>query len=103
MEIEQAKKEAARWIILRVLDAGRPVGCNGSLILTVLDGERLLNSPSELRRELDYLADRGLVAIEQDDNDETSFAAKLTAMGVDVVEYTAPAPAGIARPKKGAI
>jgi hypothetical protein len=60
--LEQAKKETGRWMLLRILDAGRPVGCNGSLILTVLEDEGLLDSASALRRECDYLAELGLVA-----------------------------------------
>ncbi len=98
--LEQATRESARWAILRILDAGRPVGVNGSVILSVLADEKLVESARELRRELDYLSELGLVTVEHDDNDETTFAAKLTAAGVNVIEFTAPAPAGIARPKK---
>ena len=51
-----------------------------------------------VRRELSYLRDSGLLELEGEQG-ETWFA-KLTASGVDVVEYNYPAPAGVARPKK---
>ena len=44
------------------------------------------------------LRDLGLVELEGEDG-ETWFA-KLTASGVDVVEYNFPSPAGVARPRK---
>lgn len=46
----------------------------------------------------DYLRDQGLVEIS--DLDDGMWHARLTAAGVGVVEYTATAPAGIARPAK---
>jgi len=49
-----------------------------------------------VRRELAYLRDLGLVEIFDQETD--LWAAKLTATGVDVVEYTIAAPPGIARP-----
>lgn len=51
-----------------------------------------------MRRELTYLRDLGLVELEGEDSE--NWFGKLTAKGVDVVEYTTLAPAGIARPKK---
>ena len=98
IDIEQSRREAARWAILRILDAGRPVGVNDTVMLSVLEGEKLLTSWRELQRESGYLSALGLLTIE--DEREGAFAAKLTAAGVDVVEYTASAPAGIARPTK---
>jgi hypothetical protein len=51
-----------------------------------------------MRRELSYLRDLGLVELEGEESD--IWFAKLTAAGVDVVEYTVKSPAGIARPRK---
>ena len=98
MDLEQKQREDARWRILRVLDAGRPIPVSENIVWRVLHDIRLPMSVSTVRREIDYLRDLGLVDVEGEDT-ETWFA-KLTAQGVDVVEYTIPAPAGIARPRK---
>jgi len=98
MNLEQKQREEARWRILRVLDAGRPIAVSETIVWRVLADIKLAITLNALRRELSYLRDRGLLEIEGED-DETWYA-RLTASGVDVVEYTAPAPAGIARPRK---
>lgn len=99
IDIEQKRREVARWAILRILDAGRPIGVNGAVILRVLAGQRLLHSAAEVRREFSYLRDRGLIEIEDEESEEAC-AGRLTSAGVNVVEYSAPAPAGVARPRK---
>ena len=99
-ELEQKEREEARWRILRVLDAGRPIGVNGRIVWRVLyDVKHAKASLSlmQVRRELEYLQDLGLAQLEDVD---TETWAKLTAHGVDVVEYTVDSPLGIARPKK---
>jgi hypothetical protein len=98
MDLEQKQREEARWRILRVLDAGRPIAVSENIIWRVLHDIRLPMSVSSVRREVDYLRDLGLVEIEGEGT-ETWFA-KLAAQGVDVVEYTVNAPAGVARPRK---
>lgn len=98
MDLEQKQREEARWRILRVLDAGRPIAVSENIVWRVLHDIRLPMSISSVRREIDYLRDLGLVEVEGEDT-ETWFA-KLTAKGVDVVEYTIAAPAGVARPRK---
>ncbi len=97
MEIEQMRREDARWKMLRVIDAGRPVGVNEGIIRRVLSDLNLPFSQAELRRELAYLRDLGLIEIGEVDGEQF---AKATAAGVAVVEYTAAAPAGVARPGK---
>jgi hypothetical protein len=52
----------------------------------------------ELRRELDYLEERELLEISG--RDSVQWNAKLTRVGVDLVEYTIPCEPGIARPQK---
>jgi hypothetical protein len=98
MDLEQKQREDARWRILRVLDAGRPIAVSENIVWRVLHDIRLPMSISTVRREIDYLHDLGLVEVEGQDT-ETWFS-KLTAKGVDVVEYTIAAPAGVARPRK---
>jgi len=98
MDLEQKQREEARWRILRVLDAGRPIAVSENIVWRVLHDIRLPMSISSVRREIDYLRDLGLAEVEGEDT-ETWFS-KLTARGVDVVEYTIAAPARVARPRK---
>jgi hypothetical protein len=98
MDLEQKQREEARWRILRVLDAGRPIAVSENIVWRVLHDIRLPMSISSVRREIDYVRNLALVDVEGEDT-ETWFA-KLTAKGVDVVEYTIVAPAGVARPRK---
>ncbi|HUA32108.1 MAG TPA: hypothetical protein VMA09_00770 [Candidatus Binataceae bacterium] len=98
IDIEQKQREEARWRILRVVDAGRPIAVSEHIIWRVLADIKLSVSLNALRRELTYLRDHGLLDLETDQQD--NWFARLTARGVDVVEYTQPAPNGIARPRK---
>lgn len=98
INLEQKQREEARWRILRVLDAGRPIGVSENIVWRVLGDIKLRLSPNAVRRELAYLRDLGLVKIEDEDSDV--WFAELTAEGVDVVEYTVNAPPGVARPRK---
>lgn len=98
VDIEKAQREETRWRILRALDAGRPLAVSETVIYRALADASLPISPSVLRRELDYLRDKALIDLTGEDG--PVWAAALTGHGVDVVEYTVAAPAGIARPKK---
>jgi DNA-binding transcriptional ArsR family regulator len=98
IDLEQKNREEARWRMLRVVDAGRPIAVSEQIVWRVLADIKLSLSLNTVRRELSYLRDLGLVELEGEDA-ETWFA-KLTANGVDVVEYTCASPAGVARPRK---
>ena len=98
LDLEQRQREEARWRILRVVDAGRPVAVCEQIVWRVLTDIKLSLSLNQVRRELTYLQDLGLLELDGEDSD--IWFARLTAPGVDVVEYTAKAPAGIARPRK---
>ena len=98
IDLEQKTREEARWRMLRVIDAGRPIAVSEQIIWRVLLDIKLALSLNAVRRELAYLRDHGLVELEGEGT-ETWFA-KLTANGVDVVEYNFPSPAGVARPRK---
>lgn len=95
-QLERALREETRWRILVALNAGRPRPVSESLILRVLGDLSLQQTPTTLRRELDYLAGRSLV--ELSGKDGHVWTAVLTSLGVDVVEYTVPCHPGIARP-----
>jgi hypothetical protein len=97
-DLEQKQREEARWRILRVLDAGRPIGVNETIVWRVLHDVKIGLSLMQVRRELEYLKDLGLARLE--DVGTETWSAKLTALGVDVAEYTVDSPPGIARPKK---
>ncbi|MDB5107943.1 MAG: hypothetical protein JWM69_884 [Candidatus Binatus sp.] len=98
IDLEQKKREEARWRMLRVVDAGRPIAVSEQIIWRVLSDIKLSLSLNSVRRELTYLHDLGLCELEGQDADH--WFAKLTASGVDVIEYTTKAPAGVARPRK---
>ncbi|MGH7917942.1 MAG: hypothetical protein ACREQE_10760, partial [Candidatus Binataceae bacterium] len=86
------------WRMLRVLDAGRPIPVSENIIWRVLNDIKLPLPMTSVRRELDYLRKLGLAEIEDEDGE--NWYAKLTARGVDVVEYTVAAPPGVGRPRK---
>jgi len=98
VDIERAQREEARWRILRALDAGRPGAVSETILFRCLQDIKLKMSPRELRRHLDYLQDRSLITIL--DEDTSTWSAELTRVGIDVVEYTVPCEPGIARPPK---
>lgn len=98
--IDQARirREALRWLILLTLNNARPVGAFEGPILSVAQSEYPDASPLELRRELDYLADRELVKLDKQPSGR--WFADLTRFGTDVAEYTIACEPGIARPQK---
>jgi hypothetical protein len=98
IDLEQKQREEARWRILRVVDAGRPSVVSEQIIWRVLIDIRLPFSLNAVRRELSYLADLDLIELEGQDTG--TWFARLTARGVDMVEYNQAAPAGVARPRK---
>jgi hypothetical protein len=98
IDLEQKQREEARWRIMRVIDAGRPIAVAESIIWRVLVDIGLPFSLIAVRRELTYLHDLGILELQGVDTD--TWLVRLTAHGVDVVEYNDKAPAGIARPRK---
>jgi len=98
IDLEQKQREEARWRILRVVDAGRPSVVSEQIVWRVLIDIKLPFSLNAVRRELSYLADLDLLELEGQDTG--TWFARLTARGVDTVEYNQAAPAGVARPRK---
>ncbi len=92
------RREALRWLILLSLNHARPAGTDESVVLSVAQSEYPDATALELRRELDYLADRELVELGK--HPDGRWSAKLTRFGVDVAEYTVVCEPGIARPAK---
>jgi hypothetical protein len=98
IDIEKMKREQLRWLVLETLNSARPIGANEGLILQVVNDVQGAVTALELRRELDYLSDRGLVSVTG--KQSPMWHAELTRGGVDVVEYTVDCDPGITRPRK---
>lgn len=94
----KVRRETMRWNILLVLNNARPVGAYEELVLATIQGMFPDASALEVRRELDYLADRKLVEVNKEPSGR--WFAELIRYGVDVVEYTVECDPGIGRPAK---
>lgn len=94
----KARRESLRWTIVLTLNHARPVGAHESLILSTIQGVYPDATGLEVRRELDYLHDRLVVEVKKEPNG--IWFAELTALGVDIAEYTVDVHPGIARPTK---
>ena len=68
--------EQLHWSILYVLDATHLLGANEQLILSVVRALIADITPRELRRELDYLEEHGLINLANKDG--PTWVAKLT-------------------------
>lgn len=92
---DKARRESMRWEALQVIDLSRPDAVTDTQLQAVLAQRFDGLTRAELRRCLDYLADKGLLRLSV-----SSFAwwARLTYQGVDLVEYTVADTPGIARP-----
>ncbi len=98
VDMAKVRREDIRWQIILTLNNARPIGAYEELVLSVIRTTYLDATPLELRKELDYLADRGLVGLRKEPSGR--WAADLTRLGVDVAEYTVECDPGIARPVK---
>ena len=98
IDTARARREALRWLILLTLNNARPLGAMEGLVLSVAQSEYPDATPLELRRELDYLADRSLVTLNKQPSGQ--WICGLTHYGVDIAEYTVDCRPGIARPEK---
>lgn len=98
MDMEKTRRETIRWHVLVAVNAGSPHPVAETLILSAIQAIPIECTALELRRQLDYLADRKLIELAR--HEGAPWSAELTRHGVDFVEYTIPAEPGIARPKK---
>jgi hypothetical protein len=98
MDMDKARREQIRWLIMVAVNAGRPEPVAEPLVLGAIQGVPVQCTALELRRELDYLEDRKLLQLDRLEG--APWTAELTRHGVDFVEYTIAAEPGIARPKK---
>ncbi|MGP8432005.1 hypothetical protein ACT2FY_39450 [Paraburkholderia fungorum] len=98
-DVEKSRRENLRWLILLALNSAQPIGASEQIILSAIAPMIPDLTQLELRRGLDYLAERDLIMIAGRDTQPAWFC-KLHRHGIDVVEYTVPVEPGIARPAK---
>jgi hypothetical protein len=100
MSIDQAKvrRETMRWYLILALYNARPEELAEQVIQSTIAGLYPDATPIEVRRELDYLADRKLVSIRKTPHGQ--WWGSLTRYGTDIAEYTIDCEPGIARPQK---
>lgn len=96
-EVDRARREQLRWVILLTLWHAEPYGCGEGILVRVAEDLPLAGATGHaIRRELAYLEGLRLVQVER----AAQWHARLTPAGADVVDYRAEAPAGVARPRK---
>jgi hypothetical protein len=98
--IDQTKvrRETMRWLVILTLHNASPMGAYEELVLATVQGMFQDATALEVRRVLDYLADRDLVKLEK--QPAGRWFADLTRFGTDLAEYTVECDPGIARPTK---
>lgn len=89
--LAKAQRERLRWEILNLVESQRPAPANADVLAVALAGP----TKAELHRELRYLADRGLVSL---DDQRLDWRVTMTWPGIDVVDYVVECGPGIARP-----
>lgn len=95
-DVARKRREFVRWLVLLAANINRPVHSTVSFLLQVIRAEYPDLTALELRRELDYLASRGLLVVHSDP--VNNIRIDLTRDGVDVAEYTVDVEPGIMRP-----
>lgn len=95
--MEKARREELRWVILRALYAAQEIGTSEIIVRSAIEGVIPDVTDVEIRRGLDYLEERKLVVVERN---RPCWFSKINNHGIDFVEYTVDAYPGIARPAK---
>lgn len=95
---KKVRRESMRWNLINTLDKSRPHTSSEQFLLDVMRAIYPDVTALEVRRELDYLADRELVDLQKQPSG--TWFADLTRYGVDIAEYTIDCEPGIARPAK---
>jgi len=95
---EKIRRENMRWLVLLTLYNASPIGAYEELLLATIQAVHQDATALEVRRQLDYLSDRGLVQLRKEPGGR--WFGDLTRDGTDVAEYTVDCDPGIARPVK---
>ena len=96
--IAKQRREGMRWNIINTLNKARPHTTSETFLLDIMNAIYPQTTATELRQQLDYLADRKMVELNKAPHG--LWFADLTSWGVDIAEYTVECRAGIARPEK---
>jgi hypothetical protein len=97
-DLDRAKREELRWLILLTLYQAQEIGLSENIILNSVQPCMPDVTQTEIRRGMDYLVERDLITIE--DRRRQVWFAKINRVGIDIVEYTIDCHPGIARPRK---
>lgn len=98
LDLARAQRETLRWVLITALWHARPYGALEDLLLRCAADVGLPATCDGVRRELGWLQTHGLIALERQ---APVWSAALSALGEDVYEYRAEAPAGLSRPPRG--
>lgn len=97
-QLELARAKMARYRILKILDAGRPLPVGEGLIGEILIDADLQVTPIAIRRELQYLSDKGYIDLKNSQGAEF-WEAKICPKGIDYLEDAQMQDPGISRPR----
>jgi hypothetical protein len=97
IDMERARREELRWVLLRALYAAQEIGTSETILRKAIEDVIRDVTDIEIRRALDYLTERELIAVERK---RPVWFAKINNHGIDFVEYTVDAHPGIARPNR---
>ena len=92
----QKRRKHMRWMTMLALCNARPTGAYEELVLAIIQAMSPNATLLEVRRELNYLADRTLIELRKEPSGR--WFADISLDGVDVIEYTVDCNPGIARP-----
>lgn len=98
IDAAKVRRETMRWYLLLALYNARPEEVCEEVVQTTMRGIYPDTTPLEVRQQLDYLEDRGLVKLRKTPGGR--WWSDLTRYGVDMAEYTIDCEPGIARPEK---
>lgn len=98
IDTAKIRRETIRWYLILALYNARPEEIVEDVLQMTMQSIYPDATPIEVRKELDYLADRKLVSLRKEPSGR--WWADLTRYGVDIAEYTIDCDPGIARPKK---
>ena len=86
-----------RWDILEALNQIAPDWIREDVLSRALEKSHLLPPGANIRRELDYLEQKQFILIDKEAG--AQWLLKLSATGIDYLEYSAPEIMGIDRPR----
>jgi hypothetical protein len=96
IDLARAERETLRWVLLTALWHARPYGTLETVLVRTAHDIPLNVTTDLVRRELAWLESHGLAHLVRD----AVWRAEISALGEDVYEHRAHAPAGLARPPR---